>query len=42
MDMWIVLFLTKAWVGPIGLGFLLMGLGVFYWEQAQKVKSEQK
>jgi len=42
MDMWLVLFLSVTWAGPIGLGFLLAGLGVFYWGQAQKAKTEQK
>ena len=27
----IIWFLTVTWAGPIGIGFLLMGLGVFYW-----------
>jgi hypothetical protein len=40
--LFILLFLTITWAGPVGLGFLLAGLGVFYWGQAQKAKAEQK
>jgi hypothetical protein len=42
MDPWLVLFLTVTWAGPIGLGILLAGLGVYYWGRAQKTKAEQK
>ena len=28
------LFLVLFWSGPIGVGFFLMGLGVFFWASA--------
>ena len=42
MELWMVLLISITWGGPIGLGIMLMGLGVFYWGQAQKAKTEQK
>jgi hypothetical protein len=40
METWLVLFLSISWGGPIGLGILLMGLGVFYWGKAQEKKAK--
>jgi hypothetical protein len=40
MDPWLVLFLSLFWCGPIGLGFFLMGVGVYYWGKAQNHKTE--
>ena len=40
MDTWLVIFLLLFWCGPIGLGFFLMGLGVFYWGKAQAEKAK--
>lgn len=42
MSEWLVLFLAITWAGPIGLGILLAGLGVFFWGQAQKEKAEKQ
>jgi hypothetical protein len=41
MDIWLVLFLSICWGGPIGLGIFLCGLGVFYWGKAQSDKANQ-
>jgi len=38
----VLVIITLSWGGPIGLGIMLMGLGVFYWGQAQKAKTEEK
>ena len=40
----IIWFMTITWAGPIGLGFLLMGLGVYYWGRSlyQKAIRETK
>jgi hypothetical protein len=40
--LFVLVFLTVTWGGPIGLGIMMAGLGVFYWGQAQKAKAEQK
>jgi len=39
MDSGLVLFLILFWCGPVGLGFFLMGLGVYYWGRAQAKKA---
>jgi len=41
MDTWLVLFLILFWSGPIGLGFFLMGLGVYYWGRSLYEKSKK-
>ena len=38
MPEWLVWFMILSWGGPIGLGFLLAGLGVFLWGQGQAKK----
>ncbi len=40
--LFVLVIITLSWGGPIGLGILMMGLGVLYWGQAQKAKTEQK
>jgi hypothetical protein len=37
----VTMILTLSWGSPIGLGFLLMGLGVFYWGRSLDKKSKQ-
>ena len=42
MPEWLVWFLIFSWAGPIGLGVMLAGLGVFFWGQGQLKKSQQQ
>jgi hypothetical protein len=35
-------FVVLFWTGPIGLGFFLGGLGVFYWGRSMYLKSKNK
>jgi hypothetical protein len=42
MPEWIVWFGILSWGGPIGLGVLLAGLGVFFWGQGQARMSEKE
>jgi hypothetical protein len=39
--LFVLVIITISWGGPIGLGIMLAGLGVFYWGQAQKARAEQ-
>lgn len=41
MPEWLLWFLILSWGGPIGLGALLAGLGVYYWGLAQKKAAEE-
>ena len=36
------LFLILFWSGPIGVGFFLMGLGVFFWGISRIVHARNK
>ena len=40
--LFVLVIITISWGGPIGLGIMLAGLGIYYWGQAQKEKAGQK
>lgn len=40
MDPWLVLLLVLFWCGPIGLGAMLAGLGVYYWGKSKLDKPQ--
>jgi len=42
MPEWLILFMIFSWAGPIGLGALLAGLGIYYWGVAQKELARHK
>jgi hypothetical protein len=42
MPEWLFWFLILSWGGPIGLGVLLAGLGVFYWGQGQAKRAQKE
>ena len=37
----VLVILALSWGGPIGLGILLIGLGVFYWGRSLDLKSKR-
>jgi hypothetical protein len=42
MAPWLVALLVPFWPGPIGLGFFLAGLGIYYWGLAHCRQSKME
>lgn len=38
--MFVILFMILSWGGPIGLGALLAGLGIYYWGNSHDRRSK--